>query len=316
MPKYDVTMIKNVLEFFFCFLVLASSSAAVELEMYRGPEITVRYQAPLSGPAERISGHYKKAKTDVETMLGLRLKVDPAVVLIRDTQVFQEMARNRLVTAFAMPEKELIIIDYSRMDRIPFDLEDTLKHELSHILLHQQVPSSVLPKWFDEGLSQWASGGIADILQNGEKDVLRQAVLSSRLIPLAELSMIFPDTPEGLMLAYEESRSFVEFIVHQYGEEKLRLILQGLEHQKTIEQAVYEVLGVRLETLEQMWKKGLSREDSWISYAADHMSWVLFFLAALLTVAGFCLVKRRMTNYRDEEEAEAVEEGDEQQAEE
>ena len=309
-------MIKNALNIFFCFFMLVSSSGAVELQTYRGPEITIRYQAPLSGPAERIGSHYKKARTDIETKLGWQLYFDPSVVLIGDSEVFQEMVRNKLVTAFAVPEKNLIVIDYSRMDRIPFDLEDTLKHELSHLLLHQQIAPPLLPKWLDEGVSQWASGGIADILHTGEKDILRQAVLSSRLIPLTGISMIFPDTDWGLMLAYEESKSIVEFILHRYGEENLRLILHGLENQRTIDQALYAVLGTRLDTLEQTWKKGLSRESSWISYVADHMSWVLFFLAALITVAGFCVVKRRIKNYRDEEDGEGAEESGGQQTEE
>ncbi|MBS1114474.1 MAG: hypothetical protein H6Q94_203, partial [Nitrospirae bacterium] len=149
-----------------------------------------------------------------------------------------------------------------------------------------------------------------------EKDILRQAVLSSRLIPLTEISMFFPDTDWGLMLAYEESKSIVEFILHRYGEENLRLILHGLENQRTIDQALYAVLGTRLDTLEQTWKKGLSRESSWISYVADHISWVLFFLAALITVAGFCVVKRRIKNYRDEEDGEGAEESGGQQTEE
>ena len=306
-------MIKIVLYILFSLLVLAVPSGAAELETYRGPEITVRYEAPLSAPAKRIVSAYKKARTDIETKLGWRLRSHPVIVLIGDNHAFQESARNALVTAFAMPERNLIVIDYSRMNRVPFDLEDTVRHELSHILLHQQVTSVLLPKWFDEGVAQWASGGMSDILRTGENDLLRQAVLSRRLIPMAEISTIFPQTATGLTLAYEQSRSFVEFIVQQYGEEKLRALLYGLERQQTIEQTVHENLGVSLALLEQMWKKSLSKKSLWIAYIADHMFWVLFFLAALITIAGFCVVKRRMKNYRDEEETDEVEANDTRQ---
>ena len=65
----------------------------------------------------------------------------------------------------------------------------------------------------------------------------------------------------------------------------------------------YMIISVSLWTsLNRQWKKGLSKENSWISYAADHMYWLLFFFAALISIAGYCAAKRRMRNYRDEED--------------
>lgn len=295
---------------------LTASSGAAEMEEYHGPEIIVRYEAPLKGPAVRIASGYKKSRTDIEAKLGLWLRIDPFVVLIGNNAAFQEMAGNKLVTAFAEGGRNLIVIDYSRMDRIPSDLEDTFKHELTHILLHQNIGPSSLPKWLDEGVAQWASGGVADIMRTGDKDLLQQAVLSHRVLPLRDISSNFPDSPDGLILAYEESKSFTEFIVKHYGEVQLRLLLQSLEKKSTIEQAVYDNYGVSLDMLEQTWKKGLIKENSWMTYMADHMYWLVFSLAAFITVAGFCVVKRRMRNYRDEDEVEEVEEGEGQHNEE
>ena len=297
-----VSGIKNTLTIFVLILILTASSGAAEMEEYHGPEITVRYDAPLKDAAIRIASVYRKTRTDIEAKLGWRLRIDPVVVLIGSNAAFQEMAGNKLVTAFAATGRDLIVIDYSRMDRVPFDLEDTFKHELTHILLHQRIGDSYLPKWLDEGIAQWASGGIADIMRTGDKDLLQQAVLSHRVLSLTEISSNFPVSPDSLLLAYEESKSFTEFIVKYYGEARLRLILQSLEKQGTIQQAIYDNYGVSMDTLEQKWKKGLIRENSWIAYMADHMYWLLFFLAALITVAGYCAVKRRMRDYRDEED--------------
>ena len=294
-----------------CIFILTGYSGASEMEEYHGPEITVRYDHSLKNAAIRIASDYIKTRADIETKLGLRLRTNPVVVLTRDNAAFQEMAGNKLVTAFAIAQKDLIVIDYSRMDRIPFDLSDTFKHELTHILLHQNIAPPSLPKWLDEGVAQWASGGIADILRTGEKDLLQQAVLSHRVILLEDLSSTFPNSPNSLILAYEESRSFTEFIVKHYGEAKLRMLLQGLEKQGTIEQSVYDNYGVPLDMLEQTWKKGLIRENSWISYVADHMYWLLFFIAALISVAGYFAAKRRMRNYRDNGEELEVEDSEE-----
>ena len=275
-----------------------------------------RVGAPLKDAAGRIASGYKRTRDDIEAKLGWRLQVHPVVVLMRNNAAFQEMAGNKLVTAFAVGGRNLIVIDYTRMDRIPFDLEDTFKHELTHILLHQRIGDTYLPKWLDEGVAQWASGGISDIMRAGDKDLLQQAVLSHRVLSLQDISSNFPASPNGLILAYEESKSFTEFIVKHYGESQLRLLLRGLEKQGTIQQTIYDSYGVSLDVLEQTWKKGLIKENSWIAFMADHMYWLLFFLAALITIAGYCAVKRRMKNYLDEDEGEGTEDGDAQQTEE
>jgi len=305
-------MIKNTLSILLFILLLAASSGAAEMEEYRGQEITVRYEVPLKNAAMRLASEYGAARADVEAKLGWRLRRSPVVVLARDHDAFQEAARNELVTAFAKPERNLIVIDYSKMNKTPFDLEDTFRHELAHILLHQEIEDSALPKWLDEGVAQWASGGMADILRTGEKDLLQQAVLSRRMIALKDITATFPSSPDRLVLAYEESRSFTEFILKHHGEAKLRLILQDLAKNETIEEAVYNNLVLSLDRLEQQWKESLSNGDLWISYAAEHLYWLLFFFAALISIAGFCVARRRNKNYRDEEDEQIVDESDDQ----
>ncbi|MDH4230870.1 MAG: peptidase MA family metallohydrolase [Nitrospirota bacterium] len=262
---------------------------------------------------QRIAAEYGKNRTEVEAKVGLRLKGKPLVVLTGDNSAFQEMARNKLVTAFAVPEKNLIVIDYSKMDRVPFDLRDTFKHELTHLLLHQNIEASILPKWLDEGVAQWASGGMADIMRTGEKALLQKALLSNHMIPLGDISRTFPGSPSMLVLSYEESKSFVEFLVKRCGEEKLLSVLRDLADRRTAGQAFHENCGVGLEMLEQLWKKSLHREYTWISYAADNIYWLLFFFSALVTMAAWWMAKRRRKNYRDDEgEGEGEGEGEQQ----
>ncbi len=81
---------------------------------------------------------------------------------------------------------------------------------------------------------------------------------------------------------------------------------------KHIEQAAYDNLGLPLDKLEEKWKDSLSKENLWISYAADHLSWLLFFFAALISIAGYCVAKRRMKNYRDDGDEQVEEDSDDQ----
>jgi Peptidase MA superfamily len=305
-------IIKITLHILISLLMLTDISVAAEVKEYHTAEITVRYEAPLKSAAQRIVSGYSKNRNEVEAKLGWRLLGKPLVVLTGDSSAFQKIARNELVTGFAMPERNLIVIDYSKVDRTPFDMRDTFRHELTHLLLHQNIESSILPKWLDEGVAQWASGGMADIMRSGEKALLQKALLSNSMIPLAEMSSTFPNAPDMLILAYEESKSFIEFVIHRCGEEKLRLVLRDMADMKTIDQAFYENCGVRLDMLEQLWKKSLHRDYTWISYAADNIYWLLFFLAAFATIAAWWIAKRRRKNYRDEEDEGAKGESEQQ----
>jgi hypothetical protein len=193
-------------------------------------------------------------------------------------------------------------MDYSKIDRTPFDLQATFEHELSHLLLHKNIKAPNIPKWLDEGVAQWASGGIADIINPGNKDILKQAVISENVIPLYEISVAFPSQSREFILSYQESRSFVEFIVHEYGADKLLSILNSLKKGNPIEQAVYESLSINLNILEQHWLKSLPRKYSWPSYIANHIYWILFFAAALISLIGYLRFRIRLKNYRDEED--------------
>lgn len=295
-------MLKKIL--LLTLLIIASSipSEAINLKEYKNPEIIIQYEQPLENAAMNLSGIYLRVKTDIEKKLKWKIEFIPTTVLIHKRTAFQEMAQNELVTAFALPGKNIIVIDYSKMERTPFDLMATFEHEVCHLLLHHNIKERTLPKWLDEGVCQWASGGIADIINPGEKDILKQAVLSNTLFALKDIAFTFPEQQRGLLLSYEESKSFVEFVVYEYGKEKLLSVLNSLKKGATIGQAVQENLSVELTVLEQKWKKSLIRQYSWLSYIADHLYWIIFFVAAMVTLIGYLKFRRKLRNYKDDDE--------------
>jgi hypothetical protein len=293
-------MPKKILLFFlvlsFCFPV----SGAAGMLQYDGPGVVVHYPSALQGAAVRLARAYPGIKSDLESKLGWKADFVPHVILMRSNSEFRERVRNDLVTAFAVPGHDLIVIDYYKMERTPFDIDATLEHELCHLLLHRNIQSP--PKWLDEGVAQWASGGIADIINPGEKNILKQTSLSGRLISLRDLSLSFPDQPREFLLAYEESKNFVEYIAHEYGAGKLRAVLLGMREGETADEALSNTLGLNLDTLQDAWRQNLRRKYSWPSYLADNLFWILFFVAALVTLIGYIQAKKRMKSYRDEDD--------------
>lgn len=282
------------------------NASAVEYNHYQGPGIIIHYETPLANAAVKIAESYPEVRSQLEEQLALQMLFVPTVVLSHTQDEFRKMVRDELTIAFAVPRENLIVMDYSKLDRTPYDLLDTFKHELSHLLIHQNIESPFIPKWLDEGVAQWVSGGVADIINPEKKDILKQAVLSDALIPLRDLSLYFPQQSRSLVLAYLQSKSFVEFVVNEFGSEKLVAVLESMRKGVQIEQAVYEHMAVTLDALEVQWRQSLKRKYSWSTYIADNFIWILFFAASLITFFGYLRFRKRLRNYRDEDDSDAL----------
>jgi hypothetical protein len=219
------------------------------------------------------------------------------------------MVGSDLFVAFAVPERNLVVIDYSKMHTRPFTLRTTLKHELCHLMLHQYVRGNRLPKWLDEGIAQWVSDGIPEIIMDPKQSPLKQAALSGNYIRIRSLAEHFPRERRSLLLAYEESRSLVEYINREFGVDALLGILEHLKQGQVVEEAILEILFVTEDELEAKWHGHLRKRITWFTYLSTHLYGILFFLAALITIYGFIrvLVKKRR-RYEDEEDDDAVSE--------
>lgn len=298
-------MIKRL---FFSLLLLCIFSSAVRgeslnLKVFRTSEVIIHYELPLKKAAEKIAGIYPLIKSDLEKKLNRRVAFIPSIILIHSSSTFKKMVKgNDRITAFAVPGKNIIVIDFSKMERTPFDIRLTLKHELSHLLLHQDIKYELLPKWFDEGVSQWVSEGIADIINVNGNKLLKQAVLSGNYLALKDISVFFPRSPDLFILSYEQSRSIIEYIDSKYGEDKLLDLLNKLSEGIEIKKAVFDVLHVDMAGLETDWHKRLRTRYSWFIYLADNIYWMIFFACAILTVIGFFRLRKRIKTYADEDE--------------
>ena len=265
-------------------------------------EVVIHYDEPLGGVAKETAGAYPEIRRNLESRLGWDLGYRPEIMIVKDREAFVETGAGGYAVAFAVPRRGLIVMDNSRVRIDPFSLEPILTHELAHLILHRHIPEGALPRWLDEGVAQWVSGGVAEIaLMEGAGPRLKQAVLSGRWVPFNSLAGPFPADDPALSLAYEQSRSFVEFIVLRYGSEGLLRILGGLRDGKRIEAAVEDAVSVSFGELEADWRDDLKRRVTWIVYLSDRLPVILFFLAAILTVLGFIRFLIRKRNYKDED---------------
>jgi hypothetical protein len=187
------------------------------------------------------------------------------------------------------------------MNTKPFSLGPIIKHELCHLLLHDKIGKVMLPRWLDEGVSQWVSDGIAEIIMSRKGSILDGAVLSNRLLSLRRLDERFPRDEKSLLLAYEQSKSLVEFIIQEFGRKGLLDLLKHMEGGNEVELAILKSFSIPLDELQRRWQTHLKNSITWFTYLANNLYGILFFLAALITVAGFVRVVIKKRRYEDED---------------
>ncbi len=267
-------------------------------------DIVVVYEPPLKNAAGEVIRMYPSLRQELERLLGWHLNIRPRVVLVKTNQTFQKISRSNFIVAFAVPDRHLIVIDYSRMSTRPFNLRITLKHELCHLLLHEHISSGNLAKWLDEGVCQWVSDGVGEMLIDQSWSGLDAAILSGQILRLSRLAETFPGDRASLMLAYEQSKSVVAFIDRQFGKPAILHILGDLKNGETLETASMQSLSLTINELENQWLTDLERTPRWLVYLANHIYEILFFVAAILSVVGFVRVLVRRKAYKDLEETE------------
>jgi Peptidase MA superfamily len=278
--------------------------SAENTETLKGNGVVVRFTEPHQGAAEEIKKIFPTVKAELEKTFGWPLDFDTTVFLSEDHESFQGRVGNNLVVAYAVPQKNLIVFDSTMMNKSPFSIGVTLKHELCHLFLHRHIAADDFPKWLDEGIAQWVSGGVAEILLGGQETTLDQASLSGKLIPIRALEKTFPGDDASFRLAYGESKSLVEFIVNTAGSDGLRNILDDLRKGASIDEAVTRELGFPHGDLERNWQRSLQGRMTWVAYMSRRLYSILFFLAGLATVAGFIRFLVRKRAYIDDDDGE------------
>ncbi len=127
-----------------------------------------------------------------------------------------------------------------------------LQHELDHAVLNDMFygggaqallsrGSVRLPLWFNEGLGEFESKG-----WDTETDAyIRDAILNDYLPPIPQL--------RGY-LAYRGGQSVWNYIVQEYGRNKIGEILEAIQLTRSVEEAFVRTLGLTIEELSEDWQ--------------------------------------------------------------
>lgn len=194
------------------------------------------------------------------------------------TNVTQLPLENQGIGGVTEPYKNRITLpfmgDYS-------DFRHTIHHELIHAVVNEMfyggsVQSIIqnniqlqIPGWFNEGMAEYSSMGF----DTGEDDFLRDAILNNYMPPISQLNGFFD---------YRGGQSVWNYIVEEYGREKIAEIFHDIKNSRSVEQGFKQALGLSIDELSKRWHTYLKKR--YLPEIADRQS--LSDVGTLITKRG------------------------------
>jgi hypothetical protein len=136
-------------------------------------------------------------------------------------------------------------------------------HEMTHQVIAESLKGPFkegFPHWLNEGLAvyhQWNPPKMDDFLQAP----FQRAIQSDTLFRLRSLDSNFPADPQATYVCYGESYSVVEFLIRQYGRDKMKQLFALFKSGASSDAAFQQAIGVDTDGLENLWRKSVGAKE-------------------------------------------------------
>jgi hypothetical protein len=186
----------------------------------------------------------------------------------------------------AIPELRRIVLPAYPTPRAAEDDRATiLRHELAHLVLHDRLPG-IVPRWFDEGYAEVASGGW-DVESAWQ---LRLAFATGATPPLDSMNLDWPGGEREARLAYLLSATAVDYLRRRGGERGLELLFDNWRREKGFEPGLRTTYGITLGQFEEEWRHDVRTRYGWLAMLS---SMALVWLVATVLVLAAWIPRRR-----------------------
>ena len=234
--------------------------------------------------------HFAQELMDASQQGLLRLSSDIGTFPEKLVKIFIYASADDLRGAMIFPQEWSGGAAFTEFDTIVIGIspgninwgKEALVHELTHMVVHQAVfsPYGRLPIWLDEGLAMYNEGELSPQLQSR----LDEAVKMDRLISVRSLCSSFSADPEEAYLSYAESYSLVEYLLINYGQDKMLNLLSLFKEGSTYDNALSQVYGFDVSELDTRWREAVA-----VPVAQPAKTWMhpalIAVLSALITVS-------------------------------
>jgi hypothetical protein len=189
-----------------------------------------------------------------------RLTEDTGAYLERPVNIYIYASTRDLQGAMIYPQEWTGGVAFTRYDVIVIGIapnrlswgERAMTHELAHLVIHQMTlnPYSGLPTWLSEGLAMYAEG----VLGPEYTAYLNEAIAEDSLISVQSLSSPFSAYAEEAFLSYAQSYSLVEFLISDYGADKMLELINTFKQGSGYDEALAKVYGFDMDVLDTLWR--------------------------------------------------------------
>ncbi len=236
------------------------------------------------------------------------LSYKPSVYLLSNLDEFNSLVSGHFPdwgAAAAIPQRKMIVIKSPDSFNLNKSLDQLLIHEYAHLAVAHKSPFQEPPRWFNEGVAmfvsmEWSwSNNIA----------MGQAAVFGKIIDLEEIEMVNRFHAGKAQTAYAESYLAIRFLLKNYGQSSLRIFLEQINSNKSVNEAIYITTGSTLIEFQNDFKISLHKQ---FNYASLFMYTIFFWiaLAGIVVYAFFLQFKKRREYYKKWDVEEKLESKD------
>lgn len=221
-----------------------------------GEKAIIHYYGKSKNLAETLLQRAEEAIARLGEEIGVSVERPVHIYLYEDQQDMQvalpvrsEGFDSRVLTlGVAVSEDTLLLLGAHA------DVEQTIAHEISHLIVGMATdnPYTDLPRWLDEGLAMYAEGSLP--LDN--RRALERAIRDDRLLSIRSMSSYSGQVGQ-VDLFYGQAYSVVDFLLREYGRDKMSALLQVFAQGALQEDALQQVYGFGLDELDTRWRASL-----------------------------------------------------------
>jgi len=129
---------------------------------------------------------------------------------------------------------------------------DGIIHESTHLLVNQSLnPSTRLPAWLNEGIAMHFEERKTETRQ------ILQAYPPDQIFDLRHMNSV-PGIPSDVRLFYLISESFVGFLFSEYGDNKMKDLINRIDSGNPIDEAIFITYGDSIQELQSNWMNTFS----------------------------------------------------------
>ena len=231
-------------------------------DIVQGEIVDVFYHGPVSRRAKNVLEACDNSVKDISELLGVESNDRISLIMYNNySEMFdvvvkksQTQAGSLITEGQAFATENIVIVDGGSRSAL-----GVATHEITHIIVARATKDSYtgVPLWLNEGLAEY--GNIEP--DSGYDRYLEWAVDTNRLFPFSSLNR-FPGNPNLTLVAYGQSRSFIEYLVNQYPEQNMKNLMKGISNRKSFDESFLAAYGKNLNDIESDWRSTLSSSES------------------------------------------------------